>query len=86
MTSHAKIAFRGPWPKLRTSFASSGNLGAHDAEAADVPVIADLAEALLEYLYRAPAQLAAVQAGLAQRKKSASKAKKMAARKTTPNE
>jgi Domain of unknown function (DUF4145) len=66
-----------------------GNLGAHDAEvdveAADVPVIADLAEALLEYLYRAPAQLAAVQAGLAKRKKSASKPKKMAARKATPN-
>jgi hypothetical protein len=66
-----------------------GNLGAHDAEvdveADDVPVIADLAEALLEYLYRAPAQLAAVQAGLAKRKKSASKAKKAAARKITPD-
>jgi len=65
-----------------------GNLGAHDSEVdvepADVPVIADLAEALLEYLYRAPAQLAAVQAGLAEREKTAAKAKKKATRKKAP--
>jgi hypothetical protein len=39
-----------------------GNLGAHEddveVESADVDVAADFAEAILEYLYRAPAKLA----------------------------
>jgi hypothetical protein len=49
-----------------------GNLGAHDDEvevdAKDVPLIEDLAEAILEYLYRAPAKLAAVKQGIENRK------------------
>jgi len=49
-----------------------GNLGAHekdiDVEEADVPVIEDFAEAVLEYLYRAPAKLTALRASLDQRK------------------
>jgi Domain of unknown function (DUF4145) len=44
------------------------NLGAHAAtdevRAEDVPVIFDFAEAIIEYLYRAPAKVAAVQARL----------------------
>ncbi len=44
------------------------NLGAHDAEdevtEEDVPVILDFLEAILEYLYVAPAKIAAVQARL----------------------
>jgi hypothetical protein len=48
-----------------------GNLGAHDEDVSvaheDVPVIEDLADAVLEYLYRAPAKLAAVREGLEQR-------------------
>jgi hypothetical protein len=49
-----------------------GKFGAHDDEVevedADVPFIEDLAEAILEYLYRAPAKLAAVRAGIEARK------------------
>jgi Domain of unknown function (DUF4145) len=48
-----------------------GNLGAHDADVEispeDVPVIEDLADAILEYLYRAPTKLASVQQALSQR-------------------
>lgn len=48
-----------------------GNLGAHvgDVEIveSDVPLIDGLAEAMLEYLYRAPAAVAAVEAELARR-------------------
>jgi hypothetical protein len=44
------------------------NLGAHDAEdevtEADVPIIQDFLEAILEFLYVAPAKIAAVQARL----------------------
>ena len=44
------------------------NLGAHagagDVTAEDVPVIAEFADAILEYLYRAPAKVQAVQARL----------------------
>ncbi len=44
------------------------NLGAHDAEdevtEEDVPIILDFLEAILEYLYVAPAKIAAVQARL----------------------
>ncbi len=44
------------------------NLGAHDAEdevtEVDVPIILDFLEAILEYLYVAPAKVAAVQARL----------------------
>jgi hypothetical protein len=49
-----------------------GNLGAHDEDIdvaeADVPVIEDFAEAVLEYLYRAPAKLTALRATLDKRK------------------
>jgi hypothetical protein len=52
-----------------------GNLAAHDdgIEVApeDVPVIEDLADAVLEYLYRAPAKLTAVQEAIAQRQREA---------------
>jgi Domain of unknown function (DUF4145) len=48
------------------------NLGAHDeaieVAADDVTLIEALGEAILEYLYRAPAAVAAVRAGLAQRR------------------
>jgi hypothetical protein len=41
------------------------NMGAHDAEdevtADDIPIILDLIEAILEYLYVAPAKIAAAQ-------------------------
>ena len=51
-----------------------GNLAAHDDEVEvapeDVPLISDLADAILEYLYRAPAKLNAVQSGLAERKRA----------------
>jgi hypothetical protein len=44
-----------------------GNLGGHDEDVAvvaeDVPMIEDLADAILEYLYRAPAKLAALRQG-----------------------
>ena len=42
------------------------NLGAHDDEVTeeDVPIILDFLEAILEYLYVAPAKIAAVQARL----------------------
>lgn len=46
------------------------NLGAHaqagDVSEADVPVIADFADAIIEYLYRAPAKIAAVRSRLDQ--------------------
>lgn len=52
-----------------------GNLGAHDDEveiqAADVPAIEALADAILEYLYRAPATLDAVKGSLDKRRAAA---------------
>lgn len=49
-----------------------GNLGAHvdDVEVTkdDVPVIEEFADAILEYVYRAPAKIAAAQASLEARK------------------
>jgi hypothetical protein len=52
-----------------------GNLGAHDAAIDlgpdDVPAIEDLADAFLEYLYRAPAKVAAVRASVEERKRQA---------------
>lgn len=52
-----------------------GNLGAHDDEveiqAADVPAIEALADAILEYLYRAPATLDAVKGSLDERRAEA---------------
>jgi uncharacterized protein DUF4145 len=52
-----------------------GNLAAHDDEVEvapeDVPLISDLADAILEYLYRAPAKLSAMQSGLAERNRAA---------------
>jgi Domain of unknown function (DUF4145) len=56
---------------VTTSLRRVGNLGAHEGlgeiQAADVPAVADLMEALLEYLYRAPSKLAAVRASFAAR-------------------
>lgn len=56
---------------LTTSLRHIGNMGAHeglgDISTDDVPAVADLMEALLEYLYRAPARLAAVRASFAAR-------------------
>lgn len=48
------------------------NLGAHaspsdEVKPADVPVIFDFADAIIEYLYRAPAKIAAVESRLAKR-------------------
>jgi hypothetical protein len=49
-----------------------GNLGAHvdDVEVTkdDIPVIEEFADAILEYIYRAPAKIAAAQASLEARK------------------
>jgi predicted RNA-binding Zn-ribbon protein involved in translation (DUF1610 family) len=49
-----------------------GNLGAHDEEIEleeeDVPAIESLADAILEYLYRAPAKISAVEKSLKARK------------------
>ncbi|MFN8204495.1 MAG: DUF4145 domain-containing protein [Solirubrobacteraceae bacterium] len=54
---------------------SLGNLGAHDkdidVEEVDVPAIEDFADAILEYLYRAPATLNALQVALDTRKATA---------------
>src|SRR5712691_5533290 len=54
------------------------NLGAHDAEDTvteeDVPIILDFLEAILEYLYVAPAKVAAVQARLKKTPKAAPQA------------
>jgi hypothetical protein len=49
-----------------------GNLGAHadDAEVTDedIPIIEEFADAILEYMYRAPAKIAAAQASMDARK------------------
>jgi hypothetical protein len=54
------------------------NLGAHDAEddvtEEDVPIILDFLEAILEYLYVAPAKVAAVEARLKKTPKAAPQA------------
>lgn len=61
-----------PLAKVAHQLRSLRNFGAHDADVnvidADVPVIEDFAEAILEYLYRAPAKLRAIDASLKQRK------------------
>jgi DNA-directed RNA polymerase subunit RPC12/RpoP len=70
------LAGKGRIPSLLAEIAHElremGNLAAHDDEIEvapeDVPLIEDLADAILEYLYRAPAKLAAVQGGMAKRK------------------
>jgi hypothetical protein len=61
-------------PDLKTltlSLKEIGNLGAHESgieiTQGDVPAVADLLEALLEYLYRAPARLEAVRARFSER-------------------
>lgn len=65
-----------PLAELAHQLREYGKLGAHD-EAIDVtedevPAMEDLAEAILEYLYRAPATLAAVKTSLAGRLAQAS--------------
>jgi hypothetical protein len=61
----------GPLLDIADELRRLRNLGAHDAEidvvAEDVQAIEDLTESLLEYLYRGPARLAAVQAALKER-------------------
>jgi hypothetical protein len=69
------LAGKGRIPELLGEMADQlrllGNIGAHDADVEiderDVPVIEDFAEAILEYLYRAPAKLAAARAALDRR-------------------
>jgi uncharacterized protein DUF4145 len=69
----AKERIPGTLAEIAHELRKLGNLGAHDeeveVESADVPVIEDLAEAILEYLYRAPAKLASVQAGIEERRR-----------------
>jgi hypothetical protein len=54
----------GPLAHMAQQLRQIRNLGAHAAtdevRAADVPVILEFGEAILEYLYRAPAKVAAV--------------------------
>jgi hypothetical protein len=54
----------GPLAHMAQQLRQIRNLGAHAAtdevREADVPVISEFAEAILEYLYRAPAKVAAV--------------------------
>jgi Domain of unknown function (DUF4145) len=61
-----------PLSRVAHQLRSLRNFGAHDADVnvidADVPVVEEFAEAILEYLYRAPAQLTAIEASLKQRK------------------
>jgi Domain of unknown function (DUF4145) len=72
------LATRGRLPQtlvdIATQLRKLGNLGAHvtdvEVQESDVPLISALAEAMLEYLYRAPAKVAAVQAELARRSSS----------------
>ena len=69
------LATQGRLPQtlvdVATQLRKLGNLGAHvssvEVIASDVPLIDDLAEAMLEYLYRAPAKVAAVEAELTRR-------------------
>jgi hypothetical protein len=53
---------------MATILRQYGNLGAHESEdeptEEDVSIVADFADAILEYLYRAPAKVAAVQNAL----------------------
>ena len=57
-----------PLSEMADQLRQIGNLGAHDTEddvtKEDVPIIRDFVDALLEYLYLAPAKIAAVQARL----------------------
>jgi Domain of unknown function (DUF4145) len=59
--------FAGMAKQLRTL----GNWGAHDGNtevvAGDVPLIEEFADSILDYLYRAPAKLAAVETALQER-------------------
>jgi hypothetical protein len=59
----------GPIAQMSTQLRQIRNLGAHassdEVTSTDVPVIFEFADAILEYLYRAPAKIAAVQARLA---------------------
>ena len=61
-----------PLAEIGHELRNLGKFGAHDeeieVEQADVPMIEDLAEAILEYLYRAPAKLQAVRTGIEARK------------------
>ena len=68
----------GPLAEQAHQLRGLRNFGAHDAEVevveADVPVIEDFAEAILEFLYRAPAKLGALAASLDERKAKADSA------------
>lgn len=64
-----------PIGALAHQIRSLRNFGAHDndwdVEERDVPAIEDFAEVILEYLYRAPAQLDALRTSVEKRKKAA---------------
>lgn len=64
-----------PIGELAHQIRSLRNFGAHDndfdVEQHDVPAIEDFAEVILEYLYRAPAQLDALRASVEERKLAA---------------
>jgi hypothetical protein len=70
-----KLAASGGLPEtfaeMATVLRRFGNLGAHVGEDEltdeDAPVLGEFADAILEYLYRAPAKVAAVQAALEKR-------------------
>lgn len=57
-----------PLAEMGDQLRARGNLGAHpndvEVSAEDVPVIEEFIEAILEYMYRAPAKIAAAQASL----------------------
>ena len=56
---------------MTTVLRKYGNLGAHESDDEpsdeDASIVGDFADAVIEYLYRAPAKVAAVQAALDQR-------------------
>jgi Domain of unknown function (DUF4145) len=66
----------GPLAEMAQQLRQIRNLGAHAAydevREADVPVISEFAEAILEYLYRAPAKVAAVEDRLTKNPRAAS--------------
>jgi hypothetical protein len=62
----------GPLATMAQKLREIRNLGAHaspsdEVKTADVPVIFDFADAIIEYLYRAPAKIAAVESRLTKR-------------------
>jgi hypothetical protein len=62
----------GPLGEMAQQLRKLGNFGAHDMDVEvgpdDVPIIEDFADAILEYVYRAPAKVQLVVASLAARR------------------